>query len=110
MILYLQTLLLTIGVELSIVALLCRFKPNLKTDALLPTCVCINLLTHPFASLSHHWLEVPFIVVELAVLALEAVLYWLVLYRVVVRMSWRPSITLACASNLISMTVGLAFF
>jgi hypothetical protein len=103
--LYLITLVLTIGIELAIVAVARQFVPKLRATPALSTCVCINLLTHPLATLAHLGLSLPFLPVELAVIVAESVGY-----RYVGGIPVKWSVLLALLTNIASMITGLLAF
>ena len=103
--LYLITFLLTIGNELGVVAVIRRLVPSLRETPVLSACLCINLLTHPLASVMFVGKFAPFGVVESAVILAEASGY-----RCVSRAPWRWSIVLAGSANGLSMTAGLLVF
>ena len=99
---YLVTLLLTIGIELAIVLFVRQFSSALKDQPILIACLCMNLLTHPLATLAYFALSLPFLPVEILVVVAEAVAY-----RYVGRIPWHWSIALAVLANGASMSVGL---
>ena len=103
--LYLVTLALTIGIELAIVGVARQFTPKLRETPALSTCVCINLLTHPLATLAHLGLSLPILWIELAVIFAESIGY-----RYVGRIPATWSISLALLTNIASVTVGLLTF
>ncbi|WP_182870153.1 hypothetical protein [Stieleria mannarensis] len=105
MALYLVTLALTIGIELAIVAVARRIVPKLRESPILMSCVCINSVTHPLATLSHFGLSLPLLPVELAVIAVESIGY-----RSVGGIAVKRSMGLALATNLASMIVGVLAF
>ena len=105
MTLYLVTLALTIGIELAIVGVARQFAPKLRETPTLSTCVCINLLTHPLATLAHLGLSLPFLPIELAVIFAESIGY-----RYVGGIPAKWSISLALLTNIASMTVGFLTF
>ncbi len=103
--LYLVTLALTIGIELTIVAVTRQFAPRLRETPTLSTCICINLLTHPLASLAYLGLSFPFLPVELTVILAESIGY-----RYVGGIPAKWSISLALVTNIGSMIVGFVTF
>lgn len=105
MTLYLVTLVLTIGIELAIVAVVRQFAPKLRESPTRSTCVCINLLTHPLATLAHLVLSLPFLPVEMAVIFAE-----FIGYRYVGGIPVKWSISLALLTNTASMIVGFLTF
>ena len=105
MTLYLVTLVLTLGIELAIVAVARQFAPKLREIPTLSTCVSINLLTHPLATLAHLGLSVPFLPVELAVIFAESIGY-----RCVGEIAGKWSISLALMTNVASLIVGFLTF
>ena len=105
MIPYLTTLSLTIAIELMIVAVVRRFVPALRERSTLSTCLCINLVTHPLASLACLGLGLPILGIELAVIVAESIGY-----RTVAGISARWSIVLAVVANLASMLFGFVGF
>ncbi len=105
MTLYFVTLVLTIGSELAIVAVARQFVPKLRERPTLSTCICINLLTHPLATLASLGLSFPILPVELAVIVAESIGY-----RYVARIPVTWSISLALLTNVASMIVGFLAF
>ena len=102
---YLVTIVLTIGIELAIVAVARQFVPKLRDRPTLSTCVCINLLTHPLATLAYLGLSLPILPVELAVIVAESIGY-----RYVGGIPAKWSISLALLTNVASMIVGFLTF
>jgi hypothetical protein len=96
---------LTIGIELAIVAVARRFSSRLRETPTLATCLCLNLLTHPLASLACLGLAFPLLPVELAVIFAEAIGY-----RYVGGIPAKWSISLALLTNIASMIVGFLTF
>jgi len=89
---------LTCAVELPIVALVAvDRRRRAALDAF-----GANLLTHPLAWYSVRSLLLSWLAVELAVLAVEAVVY-----RTVTRLSWARALLAACLSN--GVTAALSF-
>ncbi|MEM1067322.1 MAG: hypothetical protein AAGG48_07300 [Planctomycetota bacterium] len=105
MLFYLQTLLLTLGIELVVIAIVTRCLSVKNAQAVLSTCVCINLLTHPLAFLTYHWIGVPFVALELAVFVIE-----FCAYRFIARASLMDAFALSATSNLVSLLAGLILF
>lgn len=105
MFVYLVTLVLTIGIELAIVAAIRLFVPQLRKTPSLSTCLCLNLLTHPLASTVYLLYSFPFLIVELAVVVAE-----LIGYRYVGGIPVKWSFTLALLSNVASLLVGCVAF
>lgn len=99
---YLLALVLTIGMELAIVAVVRRFVPILREKPSLSTCVCINLVTHPLATLACLGISLPIFTVELAVIIAESIGY-----RYVGGIPAKWSISLALLSNVASMLAGV---
>ena len=99
--LYLLALALTIGIELAIVAVVRQFVPKLREKPTLSTCVCINLLTHPLATLAYLGISLPILTVELAVMIAESIGY-----RYVGGIPLKSSVSLALLTNVASMIAG----
>lgn len=99
---YYLTLLLTIAIELAVVVLLRRCFRPLRDTPIVSACVCVNLLTHPIASMAYFMLTLPFLPVEGFVILAEAVAY-----RSIARLSWAWSAAIALSTNLASMSIGL---
>ena len=101
---YFVTLTGTLGMELAIVSLIRLFASSLRAKPTVKTCLCINLVSHPLATLFVIWMPELFFVTELGVLVLEVLGY-----RYVGGISIRWSITLAVLTNFFSMVAGLVF-
>ncbi len=101
MTLYLLALVLTIGIELAIVAVVRQCVPKLRAKPTLSTCVCINLLTHPLAALASLGVSAPILFAELAVIVAESLGY-----RYVGGIPAKWSIALALLTNVASMIAG----
>jgi hypothetical protein len=92
---YLHSLLLTLAIELGIVASISR----LNRRALLIG-VIVNLITHPWASYVYAVWNVNFFVVEVLVIVVEAIL-WRTLWPTSRSMAWRMSLLANASSALI---------
>lgn len=99
---YFVTLALTIAIEFTLVVLARRWVPTLRATPVLSTCICLNLLTHPLASLACLGFSLPLFPVEMAVIIAEAVGY-----RMVGGVPAKSSIPLAIVANVASLIVGL---
>lgn len=99
---YFVTLVGTLGIELALVSLIRLFASSLREKPTVKTCLCINLVSHPLATLFAIWMPEFFLFNELGVVVLEVLGY-----RYVSGISIRWSITLAVLTNLFSMVAGL---
>lgn len=91
---YLPALLLTVAVEAPLAAAL---APRGRRAHLLATALCLNLVTHPLATLAVCELTGGFLLVELAVVAAEAVGY-----RAVGRLTPLRAAALALVANAVT--------
>ena len=99
MIRYLETLGITIAVEVAIALLII---PRSLWRSRIGDVVLVNLASHPLATLAVRNFALPWIVAELLVTAGEAVIY-----RYLSGFSWRRAILLSIACN--SVTAALSF-
>lgn len=105
MMIYLATLGITIAVELAIVAGASRRLGSLRGKPMVATCVCVNMLTHPLATMARVTFGVALLPIEASVYVAESIGY-----RKIAQVRWATSIGLSCTANSVSMLLGLIFF
>ncbi|MFT4511591.1 MAG: hypothetical protein ACI89X_000631 [Planctomycetota bacterium] len=96
---WLYAFLLTVAIELPIVALLAG-RDRRRRGAM--DSIGANLFTHPLAWFLIRSMEAPWLAIEIGVFVVECMIY-----RHVTRMSWRRAVTAALLAN--SSTAALSF-
>ena len=100
---YLVALFLTIILEIIVLLAFAKWQHSLKIRELIPICVCVNLATHPLATMGQSIAGLPLLPTEMVVILLEALAYWRI-------GEIKPStaIILAVLTNAVSAITGLA--
>jgi hypothetical protein len=102
---YLTALLITVCLEVAVVAAMAHWWRSLTLMPLVTACVALNLLTHPSANLLRMVFATPIFPLEVAVVLVEAVGY-----RVICQLPISKSFTISVLANSLSMLVGVIAF
>jgi hypothetical protein len=104
MISYLGILLLSIVLEFIVVIATRCWHRSLRQPPVLATCLFLNLLTHPLATIARTFFAVPILPLEMVVILVEAIGY-----RQIARLPRATSMCLSLLANVVSMLAGLIF-
>lgn len=102
MLTYSMALMMTIGLEVAVVAAVGHWHRTVALVPLVSTCFALNLLTHPLANLLRIAASVPILPLELVIVLVEAIGY-----RVICQLPIKKSLTISVLANSLSMLVGM---